>query len=80
MGLCVKRLRKTTCGPKDSNIEYKARLLAHEYRQIYGSDYWERMLLYQVLLRTILVFAANNNMLIHQIDIDTAFLNKRRCR
>ena len=60
-----------------SEIKYKARLVAHGYRQIYGLDYTETYapVTSTTSIRTILALAANNNMLIHQMDIDTAFLN-----
>ena len=60
-----------------SEIKYKARLVAHGYRQIFGLDYWETYapVSQTTSIRTILALAANNNMKIHQMDIDTAFLN-----
>jgi hypothetical protein len=60
-----------------TNIKYKARLVAHGYRQVYGLDYWETYapVSSTTSIRTILALAANNNMLIHQMDIETAFLN-----
>ena len=63
----------------DTNIcfKYKARLVAHGYTQLYGLDYWETYapVSSSRAIRTLLAIAAANNMILHQMDIDTAFLN-----
>ncbi len=55
-------------------VKYKARLVAHGYRQIYGLDYWETYapVSSASAIRTIIV---STGKIIHQMDIDTAFLN-----
>jgi hypothetical protein len=58
-------------------VKYKARLVAHGYRQIYGLDYWETYapVSSASAIRTILTIAVSTGKIIHQMDIDTAFLN-----
>ena len=55
----------------------KARLVAKGYHQKFGIDYNETFAPVVKLqsLRTIIAIATNQNLLIHQVDIDTAFLN-----
>ena len=65
---------------KDDNnipVRFKARLVAKGYSQIYGIDYNETFAPVVKLqsLRAIMAIAANKKLLVHQIDIDTAFLN-----
>jgi hypothetical protein len=55
---------------------YKARLIAHGFKQIAGSDYWETYAPVSscISTRIFLTMCATFNMTIHQMDIDTAFL------
>jgi hypothetical protein len=58
-------------------IRYKARLVAKGYNQRFGIDYHETfspVVKYQSL-RVLLAIAASLNLHVHQIDVDTAFLN-----
>ena len=57
--------------------KYKARLVAKGYNQEYGIDYYETFapVVKVQTLRTIIAIAANNKLIVHQIDINTAFLN-----
>jgi len=56
---------------------YKARLIAHGYRQQYGRDYWETYapVSSSRAIRILLALAASRGMTIHQMDVETAFLN-----
>lgn len=51
--------------------------MAKGYSQKYGIDFEEKFapVVRFSSIRTLLAFAANNNMIVHQIDIVTAFLN-----
>jgi hypothetical protein len=65
---------------KDSSgtiSKFKARLVAKGYNQKYGIDYNETFAPVVKIqsLRVVLAIAANLSMEVHQIDIDTAFLN-----
>ena len=68
---------KTKC-TSDGKVEcYKARLVAKGYTQKPGEDYDET---YSPVIRyssiqALLVFAIQNSMIIHQMDVVTAFLN-----
>jgi hypothetical protein len=55
---------------------YKARLIAHGFKQIAGADYWETYapVSSTISTRIFLTICATYNMSIHQMDIDTAFL------
>ena len=61
----------------NSQVKYKARLVAHGYRQLYGTDYWETYapVSSSRAIRVLLSIAASKRMIIHQMDVDTAFLN-----
>ena len=61
----------------NSQVKYKARLVAHGYRQLYGTDYWETYapVSSSRAIRVLLSIAASTRMIIHQMDVDTAFLN-----
>ena len=52
-------------------------MVAQGYTQRYGQDYDETFspVVRAESIRTIIAHAANNKMLLHQIDIKTAFLN-----
>ena len=63
---------------EDGSIErYKARLVAKGYSQRYSVDYHETFSPAVIFdtLRTLLSFAVQNNLLIDQMDVTTAFLN-----
>jgi hypothetical protein len=55
---------------------YKARLIAHGFKQIAGSDYWETYapVTSCISTRIFLTMCATYKMVIHQMDIYTAFL------
>ena len=55
---------------------YKARLIAHGFKQIAGTDYWETYAPVSscISTRIFLTLCATFKMIIHQMDIDTAFL------
>ena len=62
----------------DGRVErYKCRLVAKGYSQKYGADYDETFspVVRFSLIRTLLSFAVQNNMHVHQMDVVTAFLN-----
>jgi hypothetical protein len=61
----------------NGSIKYKARLIIHGFRQRYGEDYWETYapVTSNRAIKALLAIAASNGMMIHQMDIDTAFLN-----
>ena len=63
---------------EDGKVErLKARLVAKGYSQTYGENYDETFspVVRFSSIRTLLAFAIQNNMLIHQMDVVTAFLN-----
>ena len=68
---------KTKCGSDGKVERYKARLVAKGYTQKYGEDYDETFspVVRYSSIRTILAFAVQNGMLVHQMDVVTAFLN-----
>ncbi len=57
--------------------KYKAGLVAKGYNQEYGIDYNETIapVVKVQTLRILFSIAANNDLIIHQVDINTAFLN-----
>ena len=68
---------KTKC-TSDGKVErYKARLVAKGYTQKPGEDYDETFspVVRYSSIRTLLAFAVQNGMMIHQMDVVTAFLN-----
>ena len=62
----------------DGRVErYKCRLVAKGYSQLYGADYDETFspVVRFSSIRTLLSFAIQNNLHVHQMDVVTAFLN-----
>ncbi len=62
----------------DGRVErYKCRLVAKGYSQKYGVDYDETFspVVRFSSIRTLLSFAVQNNLHVHQMDVVTAFLN-----
>ncbi|GJR22467.1 retrovirus-related pol polyprotein from transposon TNT 1-94 [Tanacetum coccineum] len=61
----------------DLNLEKKAILVAHGYRQEEGSDFEESFALVARVeaIRIFLAFAAHINMIVYQMDVKTEFLN-----
>ncbi len=59
------------------HIKFEARFVALGYRQILGIDYWETFAPVSDTesIRMIFAISASKNMIIDQMDIDTAFLN-----
>ena len=68
---------KVKKGSDGSVQRYKARLVAKGFAQKYGVDYDETFapVVCYSSIRTLLTFAIQNDMLIHQMDAVTAFLN-----
>ena len=64
-------------GKDGSIMRYKAHLVAKGYTQKYGVDYDETFspVVRFSSIRAILAFAVQNDMLIHQMNVATAFLN-----
>ena len=70
----VFRLKHSSNGTVE---RFKARLLAKGYTQKYGIDYGETFspVVRFSSIRCLLAFAVQNDLLIHQMDVETAFLN-----
>ena len=69
---------KTKCGSDGKVEHYKARLVAKGYTQKHGGDYDETfspVVFYSSIL-ALLAFALQNGMIIHQMDVVTALLNR----
>ncbi len=64
-------------GDDGSVARYKGRLVAKGYSQKYGVDYEETFapVVRFSSIRALLAFAVQNDMLVHQMDVQTAFLN-----
>ena len=63
---------------KDSEIDrFKGRLVAQGFSQIPGLDFTETFapVARFATIRTLLAYAVNRNMHVHQMDVTTAFLN-----
>lgn len=62
----------------DNKLErFKARIVARGFTQVYGVDYEETFspVVHMDSLRTMLAIAAEEDLEIHHMDVDTAFLN-----
>lgn len=68
---------KAKHGDKGQVERFKARLVARGFAQEYGIDYEETFapVVRFTSIRTLLAFAVERGMLIHQMDVITAFLN-----
>ena len=68
---------KVKCGSNGIVDPYKGCLVAKEYAQKYEVDYDETFspVVRFSSIRTLLAFAVQNDMLVHQMDVVTAFLN-----
>ena len=68
---------KTKRGSDGKVERYKARLVAKGYTQKFGEDYDETFspVVRYSSVRALLAFAVQNGMMIHQMDVVTAFLN-----
>ena len=68
---------KVKCKPDGTVDRYKARLVAQGYAQKPGIDYEETFspVVHRSSLRTLLSYGVDKGMLIHQMDVVTAFLN-----
>ena len=63
-------------GPGDMNI-FKARYVAKGFTQVYGSDYFETFspTAKVTSIRILMQLAVQYNLLVHQMDVKTAYLN-----
>ena len=61
----------------ENPVRYKARLCAQGFSQTHGFDYFETYspVIRQASIRIILSIAAAESMYVHQMDVNTAFLN-----
>jgi hypothetical protein len=68
---------KVKTGPDGEIIKHKARVVAQGFTQIEGIDYDETFAPVAKLssLRTLLAFAAEHNLEVHQMDVKSAYLN-----
>ena len=68
---------KEKVGSDGTTERYKARLVAQGYTQRHGLDYDETFspVARAESVRTIMALAAKHNMVVHQMDVKTAFLN-----
>lgn len=68
---------KTKMGADGSIARYKARLVARGFSQIPGSDYDETFspVVRGESIRALFALAAKERMCVHQMDVETAFLN-----
>ena len=68
---------KAKHGEDGSVVRYKGRLVAKGYSQKYGEDYVETFapVVRFSSIRVLLAHSIQNDMLVHQMDVQTAFLN-----
>ena len=68
---------KTKVSPDGTIDRHKARLVAQGYSQKYGLDYDETFcpVVRTESVRSVIALAAKKNLLLHQMDVTTAFLN-----
>ena len=68
---------KLKSGPDGSTERYKARLVAQGFSQKYGNDYDETFcpVVRLEFLRTMIALAMQHGLILHQVDVTTAFLN-----
>jgi hypothetical protein len=68
---------KRKCGPDGTINKYKASLVAKDYTQKEGEDFFDTYSLIARLsiIHVLLSLAASHGLLIHQIDVKTTFLN-----
>lgn len=66
-----------TCKTHETPIRYKARLCAQGFSQVHGLDYFETFspVIRQTSIRVILSIATAMNYLLHQMDVNSAFLH-----
>nr|GEX53707.1 hypothetical protein [Tanacetum cinerariifolium] len=77
MVITLKWIHKVKLDELGSILKNKARLVAHGYRQEEGIDFEESFAPVARLeaIRIFLAFATHMNMVVYQIDVNTAFLN-----
>ena len=68
---------KKTLRPDDTIEKYKMRLVAKGYTQKEGEDYFDTYspVARLTIIRVLLSLAASHDLLVHQMDVKTAFLN-----
>nr|GEV65146.1 copia protein [Tanacetum cinerariifolium] len=78
MVITLKWIYKVKLDEVGGILKNKARLVAHGYRQEEGIDFEESFAMVARLeaIRIFLVFAAHKNMVVYQMDMKTAFLNR----
>ena len=69
---------KTKVSPDGTIDRHKARLVAQGYSQKYGLDYDETFcpVVRTESVRSVIALAAKKNLLLHQMDVTTAFLKR----
>lgn len=77
MPVACKRVFKKKLNTDGTVGRYKARLVAKGYSQIPGLDYNETFapVVKSTSVRILLAIAAHHNLLVHQLDVKTTFLN-----
>jgi predicted alpha/beta-fold hydrolase len=63
--------------PNDTVDKYKARLVAKGFTQKKGEDYFDTYssVARLITIRVLIALATSHDLLIHQMDVKTAFLN-----